>query len=130
MFLVSAGSALMDPELTVKRAASCELSNSMPVVVPDAATDVVRETLSERSASLTVRVPEVERAASVSVSDAESESPVPMETTGASLFPFTVIVTERVLLFIPSLSVAKKVKVTCRSSETERSSKSTPGSNV
>ena len=93
MFLVSVGSALMDPELTVKRAASCELSNSMPAVVPDVATDVVRETLSERSASLTVRVPEVERAASVSVRDAESVSPGFTEMVGASLVPSIVMVT-------------------------------------
>ena len=74
MLLVSPESASMFPVVTVNMEASCASVNSMPVVVPDLATDVLSETVSVRSRSVTVRVPVVERALSVSSRVAESAS--------------------------------------------------------
>ena len=67
MFSLSFAFALMVPELTVNIFPSSVSLNSIPAVVPVAPTnDVERLTASERSTSVTVRFPEVERSPSVS----------------------------------------------------------------
>jgi len=70
-------------------------------VLPDLVTDVLSSTVSVRSTSLTVSVPEVERAFSVSSAEALSLSPFATVIAGLSFAPLMSIVME-LLPVIPS----------------------------
>ena len=75
------------------RLVSEEAEGSIRLEVPETARLMAVVTMSMPSMSDTVRVPEVARAALVSVRDAVLELPVPTVMVGASLLAFTVMAT-------------------------------------
>ncbi len=95
------------PASTVNMACSVALAGCpMLGPVPLASTDTTDgATVFVTSRSVTVRVPLVDNATSLSVNAAAAESDVPTVITGASFTPVTVIVSVAVSLAVPSVIV-------------------------
>ena len=94
LWLSPVSAAKPEAGATLNIASSCASVGPSPVIEPEAVTVVTNElTVSAKSASFTVSVPQIDRPAFVSVRVAAVLSVVTTWMSGASLVPVTVMVT-------------------------------------